>query len=142
MATGESWVINGIKNLLYSNFHGTSAMEEFELLFFSNNYTPLSSCINSDLTEIEANGLEKVQLVNSSFGTSAVTVGTSTIVYVPYKLEEGLEFNITGTQTMYGYAIRGKTTNNIYYVKNVGLHSFISGDTYTMNPIEIRLDLG
>lgn len=143
MAQGEKWCTNGIKNLLYCNFHGTSALEEFEMFFFSNDYTPAVSCINSDLTEIgTACGLGRIKLTNSSFGTAAISVGTSTIVYVPYNENIGIEFSIVSAQIMYGYAMRGRTTNNIYYVKNVGLHSFENGDTYTLYPISLRMDLG
>jgi len=143
MAMGESWCINGIKNLFYNTFHGTSAMEEFEIFFFSNNFTPTSSCVNSDLTEIgTSSGLGRITLESSLFGTAFVTVGTSTVISVPYKLNEGIEFSITDSQIMYGYALRGITTENIYYLKNVGLHSFVSGDTYTLNPFEIRIDIG
>jgi hypothetical protein len=143
MAKGQSWCIEGAGNILYNNFHGTSAMEEFELFFFSNNYTPSPSCTNSDLTEVTAAcGLQKVKLQSSLFSTPSVSVGTSVVVYIPYKYGDGLEFSITSAQTIYGYAIRGISTNYIYYVKNVDIHAFVSGDTYTLNPIEIRLDLG
>jgi hypothetical protein len=139
---GESWCINGVKNIFNSLFYGTTSFENTEILFFSNDYTPLNNCTNSDLTEIDAGGLETFTLNKITFGTSTTSVGTSTVVYIPYSVDVPLEFNLTDNIIMYGYAMRGITSNNIYYAKNVGLHSFVSGDSYTISTLQIPLDLG
>jgi len=142
MSLGESWCINGVKEILKLSFGGTSATEKTEFFFFSNDVTPSSGVVSGDLTEIgTSTGLGRKELVKSQWSAANTVVGTSTVVYVQYNGTIGLAFTLSSTATMYGYAIRGQTSGAVYYVKNVGSHSFSAGDVYTVSPIKMQMEM-
>ncbi len=137
MAKGKTWCTNGIKNILGTFFKTSDNSEDLELFLFSNNYTPSVDCIEQDLIEITENGLEKVELSKELF-SDPVLSGLN--VELVYNSEIGIEYSITGTQSVYGYAIRGKTSKNIYFVENFGLKLLESGD-FTFQPVKIKIKL-
>jgi len=142
MATGESWCNAGVKNIMSTAFSGTATMENLKLFFFSNDYTPAAGCTYSNLIEIgTSTGLAGTTLFKINFGTASISVGTTTVISMIYNENSPLEWTLTDTQTMYGYAIQGLTTSNMYYVKNVGLHSFEATDTYIINPLTLRMEI-
>jgi len=139
MAQAESWTLEGWKKILdqFFKISGTDS-EDLELIFFSNNFTPTVNTQNSDLTVINDNGLENQDLVRATW-QSADDDGND-IVYSDYDTNP-IVLNITGTQNCYGWAIRGKTSNVIYYAKNHGLKSLENSDTVTMNNFNMRIKI-
>jgi len=140
--TGEKWCIEGIKAIMNLSFSGTSATERLELFFFSNDANPSVSSTNTDFTELgTSTGFGRVELNKASFSNADVTTGTSSIVYTMYNGTTGLAFTSLSSFNMYGYAIRSKTLQNIYYVKNVGLHAMQATDIYTINPLQLQMEI-
>ena len=142
MSLGESWCIGGVKEILDLSFGGTSAAEKTEFFFFSNDATPSAGVVSGDLTEIgTSTGLGRRELVKSQWSGADTFVGTSSVAYVQFNGTVGLSFTLSSSATMYGYAIRGQTSGAVYYVKNVGAHSFSAGDVYVVSPIKMQMEM-
>ena len=136
MATGYIWCTEGV-DLMFNNIFGQSTVEDLEIFTFSNNFTPVVTCENDDLTEVEDNGL----IVQNMTTANWVIEIDGADVTATYHSGTGIVWNATGDQNIYGIAIRGKTSNKIYYVKNFGLKQLISGNSFTLNPLVLKVTL-
>jgi hypothetical protein len=141
MATGSTWVSEGmleLMNVAFKGYSGTTTHEKLEIFFFSNDYTPADSCTKSSLTEVTTNGMTIKTLDNAEF-ESATLDGTNCVSQ--YNNGTGVIWTASGTQSIYGWAITGSSTDKIYYVKNVGVQTFVTGDKYQLNPINLRFGI-
>lgn len=142
MSAGENWGLAAVKNMMDLCFSGTSAQEKIELFFFSNDYTPNVAVVDADLTEIgTASGLGRVELLKAQFSRANSFVGTSVTVFTMYNGTSGLDFTAAEDTTSYGYAVRGQSSRDIYYVKNFGRHAFEAGDPYTIQTLQFQMEL-
>ncbi len=58
-----------------------------------------------------------------------------------YNGATGVVFTITGALTVYGWAVKGVTSDKIYAAENTGVKTFQNGDTYTCQPVDISFDI-
>ena len=134
MATGKTWTVEGAK-LIFENFFTQTTVEDLEIFTFSNNYTPTVTCTGTDLTEITDSGLVKKDMVAASW---TVTIDGADIIST-FNSGTGIVWDVTADKNIYGIAIRGKTSAKIYYVKNVGLKELLVGNSFTLNPLQLKL---
>lgn len=140
--TGETWCEEGmleLMNVAFNGYSGTTTHEKLEIFFFSNDYTPANSCTKSDLTEITGTSNLTIRTLDNAEFESAVVEGLNCVS--EYNNGTGIIWTAYGTQSLYGWAICGSSTDKIYYVKNVGLQTFTTGDTYQLNPIKLRFGI-
>ncbi len=131
------WVIEGCQVMMDAVWKTNATPEQKEIFLFSNDVSITDSLVNADLTEITTNGGEKGTLVKASF---TAATAADPIVSI-YNSGTGFIFNITGSLSVYGFAIRGVTSSKIYMAENFGLKSFVSGDILTADPISFSLDI-
>lgn len=142
MPQAEKWTISGWKIIFDHTFKPVTdeEFEDLEIFLFENDNTPTVNSIDADFDEIVGSGLDVQDLGSATWDVA--TDDGSTIVYSRYNGITGLVYTITGTQDVYGYAIRGKTSSTIYYAKNFGLRPMVATNTLTIQPLSMRVDLG
>lgn len=111
--------------------------EVLEIFLFSNNETITNATVNADLTEITTNGGEKQDLTRATWDDST----DADPVVSRYNGATGVSWSITGDLTIYGWAIRGKTSIKIYCAENWGLKTVHNGDTVTIQPLDLKFDI-
>lgn len=81
----------------------TASPPDFEMLLYSNNYTPVESSVAGDFTIHAAAGLNVVKtLARASWGTASTSAGVTSIAYPQQSWQ-----NTSGsTQNVYGYIVR------------------------------------
>jgi len=131
------WCIEGLAEAADAVFKDDATPEDKELILFSNDEAITDATVNGDLTEITTNGGEKVTLAKGSW-TAATEADPSVCIY---NTGTGVVFNITGALTVYGWAVKGVTSDKIYAAENTGVKTFANGDTYTCEPISISFDI-
>lgn len=137
MSTGSAWANEGVKDLLEQVFLDGATPEDKEVLLFSNDFTPVATMDDSSFTEITTNGGEKVTLTRANWANQSATDPVS----IRYNGATGVVFNITGALTVFGCAIRGVVSTNIYFAQNFGSKTFGNGDTFTLQPLDAIMDI-
>ncbi len=135
--SGPIWCIEGTQEAADALFLDSATPEDKEVILFSNDETITSATVDADLTEITTNGGEKVTLTK---GTWTAATAADPVVSV-YNTGTGVVFTITGALTVYGWAIKGVTSDKIYAAENTGVKTFANGDTYTLEPFQAKLDI-
>ncbi len=130
-------VIEGVQEMMDAVYKDVATPEAKELILFSNNFAITDATVNADLTEIVTNGGEKVTL---TAGTWDAATAADPVVS-RYNGVTGVVFTITGNLTVYGWAIRGVTSVKIYAAENFGIKTFVNGNTFTCQPIDVKLDI-
>jgi len=131
------WCIEGLQEGADSMLLDNATPEEKELILFSNDEAIIDATVDADLTEITTNGGEKVTLTR---GNWTAATAADPVVSV-YNTGTGVVFTITGALTVYGWAIRGVTSQKIYGAENTGVKTFGNSDTYTCKPISLSFDI-
>ena len=131
------WCIEGLREALDALLKDAATPENKELILFSNNQAIADGTVDADLTEIVNNGGEKVTLTK---GTWVAATDADPAVAV-YNSGTGVVFNITGNLTIYGWAIRGVTSQKIYCAENQGVNTVQNGNTVTIEPVQVKLDI-
>ncbi len=129
--------IEGIAEMADSIFLDNATPEDKEIILFSNDFTITINTVNADLTEITTAGGEKQTLTKASW--DAATAADP--VVSRYNGATGLVFNFTGALTVYGYAMKGVTSDKIYAAENFGVQTYGNGNSLTLQPLDINLDL-
>lgn len=127
----------GFRELGDAVFKDGATPEAKELILFSNDETITVATVNADLTEITTNGGEKVTLTAGSW-TAATDADP---VVCQYNGSTGVSFAITGDLTVYGYAIRGVTSQKIYGAENIGVQTLHNGNTFVVKP-SVQFNIG
>lgn len=135
--SGPFWVIEGLQEAADALLKDSATPEDKELLLFSNDATISSATVNTDLTEITTNGGEKVTLTKATW--DAATAADP--VVSRYNSTTGVVFTMSGSLTIYGWAVRGATSTKIYAAQNVGVNTMASGQTYTVAPLDLKFDI-
>jgi len=135
--SGPMGCIEGIRELADAAFKDAATPEILEIFLFSNDETIDSATVDADLTEITTNGGEVMELTKATF---AVATDADPVVS-RWNSTTGCVWTITGALSVYGWAIRGKTSNKIYYAENHGLNTLANGNTYTQQPVDLKLDI-
>ena len=132
------WTIVGVAAALTALFKTAGTPEDVEIFLFSNNKAIDDATTNADLTEIDnTNGCGKQDLTKALF--DAATSADPSVLR--YNGATGVSWSVTGAETIYGYAIRGKTSDTIYGAENFGIKSVENGNTLTIAPLDIKLDI-
>jgi len=133
------WVIEGLQELADAVFKDAAATapEDKEIILFSNDATITDATVNADLTEITTNGGEKQTLTKGTW--DAATAADP--VVSQYNSTDGVTFNITGALTVYGWAVRGVTSEKIYFAENTGAKVYASGQTLDIKPLQAKFDI-
>lgn len=135
--SGPMWCKEGTREAADALFKDAATPEDKEVMLFSNDATITNATINADLTEITTNGGEKVTLTKGTW----VAATDADPVVSRYNGATGVVFTITGALTVYGWAIKGVTSDKIYAAENTGVKTFANGDTYTLQPLDAKLDI-
>ena len=130
-------VIEGVQQMYDAVFLDNATPEDKELILFSNDEAITDTLVAGDLTEITTNGGEKVTLTKASW-TAATAADPVVSVY---NTGTGVVFTITGNLTIYGWAVKGVTSDKIYGAENFGVKTFENGNTFTCEPIELKYDI-
>lgn len=137
MSISSGWCIEGTREALDALFKDGATPEDKEVLLFSNDVDVADDSVNADFTEITTNGGEKKTLTRASF--AAATDADPSVSR--WNDTTGAVWNITGPLTIYGYAVRGVTSQKIYYAKNLGVNTLGDGNTYTIQPFDLIFDI-
>ena len=135
--SGPMWCKEGTREAADAVFKDAATPEDKEVILFSNDFTITNATVNANLTEITTNGGEKVTLTK---GTWAAATDADPVVS-RYNAATGVVFTITGALTVYGWAVRGVTSQKIYGARNTGLKTWANNDTYTLQPFDMKLDI-
>ena len=127
----------GIREMMDACFLDDATPEDKEVILFSNDEAIVIGTVNADLTEITTNGGEKVTLTKASWTAST---DADPVVSV-YNSGTGVVFSFTGALTVFGYAIKGVTSDKIYGAENFGEQTYANGQSLTLEPLSISLDL-
>lgn len=104
--------------------------EALTLILYSNNVTWSEATVIGGLTECAISGYAAKSLTRAGWNAAAsgdpssITYGTAQV------------FNFTGAGTVYGYALKGTTSGNLYWgeVLYPSGQAFASGDSLTVTP--------
>ena len=130
-------VITGIQRMLDAVFKTSATPEDKEVFLFSNDYTIVDATINASLTPVTTVGGEKQTLTKANWA-SATAADPSVCRYFALT---GVVFDFTGTIAVYGYGIRGVTSEDLYGAENFGLKSYINGQSLELQPFDLKLDI-
>ena len=131
------YCIEGLAEMSDAVFKDNAIPEDKELILFSNDFTITDATVNGDLTEITTNGGEKVTMAK---GTWDAATEADPVVSV-YNGASGITFSITGNLTVYGWAVKGVTSDKIYGAEDFGIKTFVNGNTFICAPISLKLDI-
>jgi hypothetical protein len=131
------WCKEGTREAADALFKDAATPEDKEVFLFSNDETIDADTVNADLTEIVTNGGEKQTLTKATWDAAT----DADPVVSRYNGATGVVFTITGALTVYGWAVRGVTSTKIYCAENTGVKTFANGDTYTLQPFDMKLDI-
>ena len=135
--SGPQWCIEGLQQAADAVLLDNATPEDKELILFSNDATITDATANADLTEITTNGGEKVTLTKATWTAATAADPVASV----YNSGTGVVFTITGALTIYGWAIRGVTSTDIYAAENFGVNTVANGNTVTINPVTINWDI-
>jgi len=127
----------GIRELADAMFLDNATPEDKEIILFSNDVAITIATVNANLTEITTAGGEKQTLTKGSW-TAATDADP---VVSRYNGATGLVFSFTGALTVYGYAMKGVTSDKIYAAENFGVQTYANGNSLTLQPLDVNLDL-
>lgn len=133
----EQMCIEGLQQVLEAVYKNAAEPEGKEILLFSNDVTITDATTNTDLTEITTNGGEKQALTKANWGAASAADPT----VIRYNGTDGVSWSITGDLTIYGWAIRGVTSGDIYAAENCGVKTVQNGNTVKCAPIDVKLDI-
>lgn len=132
------WCKEGLRELADAALKDAATPEDKEIFLFSNNETIDADTVNADLTEIDnTNGCGKKDLTKATWDAAT----DADPVVSRYNGATGMVWNVTGDETIYGWAIRGKTSNKIYAAENWGLNTVADGNTITIQPLDLKFDI-
>jgi len=131
------WCIEGLREAADALFLDNATPEDKEVILFSNDEAITDATVDADLTEITTNGGEKVTLTKATWDAAT----DADPVVSRYNGATGVVFTITGALTVYGWAVKGVTSDKIYAAENTGVKTFANGDTYTLRPLDIKFDI-
>ena len=125
----------GIREAADIVFKDAVAAEDKEIFLFSNNFTITANTVNANLTEITTNGGQKKTLTKANFAAAT----DADPVVSRWNAATGAVWNITGALVIYGWAVRGITSQKLYCAENWGLNSVQNGNTVTVQPVDLKL---
>ena len=131
------WCIEGLREAADILFKDAVAAEDKEIFLFSNDYSITDTTVNANLTEITTNGGEKMTLTKASFAAAT----DADPVVSRWNNTTGAVWSITGSLTIYGWAIRGVTSSKLYCAENWGQNTVENGNTVTIQPLDLKLDI-
>ena len=134
---GAIWCKEGLREFVDAALKDAATPEILEIFLFSNDEVIDADTVNADLTEIVSNGGEKADLSKANWGAAT----DSDPVVSRYNGDTGMVWNITDVLTIYGWAIRGKTSLKIYRALNTGLNTVNDGNIITIQPLDLKLDI-
>ncbi len=132
-----SFLVEGLREMMDAAFKDSATPENHEIFLFSNDETITSATVDADLTEITTNGGAKQTLTKASW-TAATDADP---VVSRYNGSTGVVWTITGSLTVYGWAIRGMTSGKLYAAENFGTKTLVNGDSLTAAPIDLKADI-
>ena len=127
----------GLRELSDAVYLDNATPEDKEVILFSNDEAITDATVNADLTEITTVGGEKVTLTKANWDAAT----DADPVVSTYQTGTGVVFTITDDLTVYGWAVKGVTSDKIYGAENFGVKTFSNGDTFTLDPIALKLDI-
>lgn len=131
------WCKEGLREAMDALVKDDATPEDKELILFSDNETIDDDTVDADLDEIITNGGEKVTLTKATWAAATdADPGVSV-----YNTGTGVVFDITGALNIYGWAIRGVTSQKIYMAENWGLKAVQNGNTVTVEPLQMKFDI-
>ena len=131
------WCKEGLREAADALVLDNATPEDKEIFLFSNNETIDADTVNADLTEITTVGGEKQDLTKATWDAAT----DADPVVSRYNGATGVSWSITGDLTIYGWAIRGKTSTKIYAAENWGVKTVHSGDTVVIQPLDLKFDI-
>ena len=132
-----TWCIEGSAEMADALLKDSATPEEKEIFLFSTDVTITSATVNADLTEITTVGGEKVALTKATWDAAT----SADPVVSRYNSTTGVVWTITGALTIYGWAIRGVTSTKLYCAENFGVNTVQSGNTVTIQPLDLKFDI-
>jgi len=135
--SGPTWCQEGTREAADALFKDNTTPEDKKVCLFSNDVTIDKDTVYGDLTVINSNGGEAVTLTKANWDAAT----DADPVVSRYNGATGVVFNITGALTVYGWAIVGVTSGKVYAAENTGIKTFANGDTYTLQPLDMKLDI-
>ena len=130
-------VIEGVQEMYDAVFIDNATPEDKELILFSNDLTITDATVNASITEITTNGGEKVTMDKAKW----VAATAADPVVSQYNGATGIVFTITGALSVYGWAVKGVTSDKIYGAENFGLKTFANGNEFTCAPIDMKFNI-
>jgi len=131
------WCKEGLRELADAALKDAATPEDKEIFLFSDNEVIDADTVNADLTEIVSNGGEKADLVKGTWDAAT----DADPVVSRYNGATGMVWNITGSLSIYGWAIRGKVSNKIYCAENWGINTVADSNTVTIQPLDLKFDI-
>ena len=135
--SGPMWCKEGLQEAADALLKDNATPEDKEIFLFSNDKTITNATVNADLTEITTNGGGKQDLAKGTWDAAT----DADPVVSRYNGATGVSWSITGALTVYGWAIRGKTSLKIYCAKNWGVGTYGNGDTIECKPCDVKFDI-
>ncbi len=135
--SGPMWVKEGLREAADLICKDAAAGEDLEIFLFSDDETVTAATVNADFTEITTNGGEKATLTKATFAAAT----DADPVVSRWNSTTGKVWTITGALTVYGWAIRGVTSLKIYCAENWGVNTVASGNTITIQPLDLKFDI-
>jgi len=132
-----TWCKEGLREVADAVVKDGATPEDKEIFLFSNNFTITASTVDSDLTEITTNGGAKVTLTRANWDAAT----DADPVVSRYNGATGVVWNITGSLTIYGWAIRGVTSQKLLCAENWGINTVENGNTVTIQPCDLLFDI-
>lgn len=135
--SGPQWCIEGLQEAADALLLDNATPEDKEIFLFSNDETIVDGTVDADLTEIVSNGGEKTDLTKATWTAATAADPVASV----YNSGTGVVWTITGALTIYGWAIRGKTSGKIYCAENFGVNTVANGNTVTFEPTTLNFDI-
>jgi len=132
-----TWCKEGLRVLADAVVKTAATPENLEIFLFSDNETIDADTVDADLDEITTNGGAKKTLTKATWDAAT----DADPVVSRYNGATGVVWNITGSLTIYGWAIRGVTSTKIYCAENWGINTVENGNTVTIQPCDLKFDI-
>ena len=132
----STWCKEGLRVLADAVFKTVATPAVKYVALFSNDEAITDSTVYADLTIITTNGGEQKELVKGTWDAAT----DADPVVSRYDGATGVVFTFSGNLTIYGWGVVG-VASNLYCAKNFGVKTFVSGDTLTLLPFDMKFDI-
>ena len=132
----STWCREGLRVLADAVFKTNATPAVKYVALFSNDQIIIGTTVYADLTLIASNGGEQKELVKATWDAAT----DADPVVSTYNGVTGVVFTFSGPITAYGWAVVG-VASILYCAENFGVKTFVSGDTLTLLPFDMKFDI-